>query len=184
MNLISSDDPAQQIRYEVLTLRRDGSDIHNAIPASRWEQGGHHVNWCADSRHISMNLGGFGSGLRFVGTDYRGDSFAALTSHLPGSGHPTVVAAGRYILTDAYETESMAAADHSVPLRWIDTGNGSERVLLRTGSRTNPQPTNVLRVDPHPVFDRSGRYVVFNGVARAENTRRVFIADLGDLCAV
>ena len=36
-----------------------------------------------------------------------------------------------------------------------------------------------FRVDPHPAWDRTGRYVVFNGFVG--NTRQVFLADLQSL---
>ncbi len=182
-NLIASHDPDQQIRYDVLTVKPDGSDIHNAVPAVAWANGGHHVNWFPDSKRISMNLGGFGDGLKFVQTDYQGHKLSPLLLDVVGSGHPTVHPNGSHILTDAYENEPMADADKRVPLRWISLSGGSETHLLHVGVRTEPQPTNVLRVDPHPAWDRSWRYVVFNGVARHDNTRRVFMADLESLIA-
>jgi hypothetical protein len=34
----------------------------------------------------------------------------------------------------------------------------------------------VLRVDPHPAWDRTWRWVTFNGVA--DNTRRVYLMQM------
>jgi len=36
-----------------------------------------------------------------------------------------------------------------------------------------------LRIDAHPAWDRSGRFVVYNGTENG--TRTVFVADLKDL---
>jgi hypothetical protein len=37
----------------------------------------------------------------------------------------------------------------------------------------------VMRVDPHPAWDRTWRYVTFN--AFVDGTRRVFVADMKEL---
>jgi hypothetical protein len=43
--------------------------------------------------------------------------------------------------------------------------------------QSSPHP--VLRLDPHPAWDRTWRYVTFN--AFVGGTRRVFVADMGEL---
>ncbi|WP_308985793.1 hypothetical protein [Thalassobacterium sedimentorum] len=177
-NLLSSDDPKQQIRYDVLTLRPDGTEVCNAVPARHWEPGGHHINWFPHGKKLSMNLGGFANELRFVQVAAHGDDLKLMHADAIGSGHPTVYPGERNVLTDAYAGEPVAFEDDTVPLRWVDLQSGRERCLARIGVRTEPQPNNALRVDPHPAWDRSWRYVVFNGVAPGENTRRVFLADL------
>jgi hypothetical protein len=59
----------------------------------------------------------------------------------------------------------------------VDLKTETERALVRI--RTEPLyagPSDALRVDPHPAWDREFRYVTFNGCP--EGTRRVFVADL------
>jgi hypothetical protein len=70
--------------------------------------------------------------------------------------------------------------DGTVPIRWIDLAAGTERQLVRI--RTRPEwagPKGELRVDPHPAWDRSWRYVAFN--ACPGGTRGVFVADVSAL---
>ena len=180
-HLISSKDPQQQLRYDVLTLRPDGTDIHNAVPAERWRDGGHHINWFPDGEALSMNLGGFGDGLRFVRVGRDGTDLRPLLAGVPGSGHPTIHADGTHLLTDAYAGEPVASGDGTVPLRWIDLQSGQETRLASIGARVPGVSDSVLRVDPHPAWDRTGRYVIFNGVAFGDNTRRVFLADVSPM---
>lgn len=169
--------PEQALRFDVLTLRPDGSDLKNAVPAARWEAGGHHINWFPNGRKLSMNLGGFGDNLRFLSVNLDGSDLTPLLSDTIGSGHPTLHPNGRLLLTDAYAHEPVAFADGSVPLRALDLSTGREECLLRIGAVTNPLPHRALRVDPHPAWDREWRHFVFNGVLPGENTRRVFLAD-------
>ena len=43
---------------------------------------------------------------------------------------------GRHILTDTYTMESPAAfGDGTIPLRWIDLGDGAETTLVRINTR-------------------------------------------------
>jgi len=44
------------MKYDVFTMREDGSELFNAVPASEWEKGGHHINWFSDGERLSMNL--------------------------------------------------------------------------------------------------------------------------------
>lgn len=173
----------QELRFDVLTLKPDGTDIHNAVPSRYWEHGGHHINWFPDGEQLSMNLGGFGEGLRFVRVGYDGSDLRPILNDVLGSGHPTIHRNGRHLLTDAYAGESVAFGDGTVPLRWVDLATGEETTLARIGARTEPQPDGALRVDPHPAWDRSGQWVAFNGVAGGDNTRRVFLADLRERVA-
>jgi hypothetical protein len=65
-----------------------------------------------------------------------------------------------------------------VPLRWIDLNNGKEECIVRINV-DQPCEDKVLRVDPHPAWDRSWRYVTFIGFVGG--TRRVFVADMRGL---
>jgi len=167
------------LRFTVLTCKLDGSDIRNAVPTSKWKHGGHHINWCPDGQHLSMNLRLEPRGkLQLMRCGYDGSDWGHLTESVMGSGHPTVHPDGRHLLTDAYQHESLAADDGTVPLRWIDLRAGTERCALRIDTR-QPVRDSVFRVDPHPAWDRSWRYVTFNGFVRG--TRRVFVADFEKL---
>ena len=44
------------VKFDVFTMREDGSELFNAVPASEWEKGGHHINWFPDGERLSMNL--------------------------------------------------------------------------------------------------------------------------------
>jgi hypothetical protein len=44
------------VEYDVFTMREDGSELFNTVPASVWEKGGHHINWFPDGERLSMNL--------------------------------------------------------------------------------------------------------------------------------
>ena len=169
------------VRFDVLTLKPDGSDAHDAVPAALWENGGHHINFFPDGRHLSANINlAKGARLSLIQVRYDGADFGTITDDVVGSGHPTVHPDGRHILTDTYAGEHTAYGDGTVPLRWIDHVAGTEQGLIRIGARVEPQPTGVLRVDPHPAWDRTWRWVAFNGVDET-NTRRVYIADFGAL---
>ncbi|MBT3375787.1 MAG: hypothetical protein HOJ57_39635 [Lentisphaerae bacterium] len=168
------------LRFDVLTLRPDGTDIHNAVPADQWEKGGHHINWFPDGTKLSMNLSINRDGMRLCQVGYDGSDLQPMFDDVVGSGHPSLHPNGRHIVTDSYAQESVAFGDGTVPLRWIDRETGREEALLRIGARTEPCEDGALRVDPHPAWDRTWRYLVFNGVA-GDNTRRVFLADMKPL---
>lgn len=167
------------LRFDVLTCRPDGSEVHDAVPAICWQHGGHHINWLPDGSGLSMNLGGFGDGLRFVRVGIDGGGLRPLLWDVRGSGHPTVHEAGG-ILTDSYTGERpFARDDGTTPLRWIDLASGSERELVRMTTAVGPSRHGALRVDPHPAWDRTRRLVTFNAVIGG--TRRVLLADMGGI---
>ncbi len=168
-------------RSQVVTLNADGGDIRVAIPEPEWAvKGGHHPNWCPDGEHVMMNLaiGGAGTPLRLVRARQDGAGLEPMSGRIVGSGHPSLHPDGRHVVTDAYLGEPVAFGDDTTPLRWIDLAEGSERTVVRI--RTRPDfagPKNELRVDPHPAWDRTFRFVTFN--ACPDGRRRVYIARLG-----
>jgi hypothetical protein len=163
------------VRFDVLTLRPDGTDIYNAVPASRWELGGHHINFFPDGSKLSLNLRlAPDREMDLVQVNLDGSGECALTGPTLGSGHPTVHPNGTHILTDTYTSERWTVGD-TTPLRWIDRRNGTEREVARFVSRPPIQTIDPLRLDPHPAWDRSWRYVTFNAIHGG--TRRVFLAD-------
>jgi Tol biopolymer transport system component len=169
------------VRFDVLTLRPDGTDVHDAVPAVYWEKGGHHINFFPDGDRLSMNLGYFrNGGMDLVQVSYDGRDIGLITTAVEGSGHPTVHPDGRHILTDCY-THERWGREGTTPLRWIDLAAGTEREIVRLTTTPASQPDSALRVDPHPAWDRSWRWVAFNAVVGG--VRRVLVADLAGLLA-
>jgi hypothetical protein len=161
-------------KNHVITMKNDGTDIHIAISAPQWAKGGHHINWCPDGDYLSMNLNGDGDGLRFIKVKYDGTDLHKILDNVPGSGHPSIHKSGKYILTDAYNEDSVAYKDGTVPIRLVNLKTGIDEAVIRIKTG-NPFDFS-LRVDPHPAWDRSFRWIAFNGYV--DGTRRVYIADL------
>jgi hypothetical protein len=163
------------VRFAWVTTGSAGGPVHCAVGPEQWVKGGHHATWFPDGDRISMNLNIDRDGLRFVRVNADGSGLGKMLDGIPGSGHPTVHAAGRHLLTDTYTKEKTAFGDGTVPLRWIELATGKEEVLVRINTQ-QPCADAVMRVDPHPAWDRTWRYVTFN--AFVEGTRRVFVADM------
>lgn len=68
-------------------------------------------------------------------------------------------------------------ADGFVPVRLINVESGEEQLIANVF--VPDVDDSSFRVDPHPTWDRSGRYVIFNGYG--DNTRCVYIADLASI---
>ena len=160
-------------------MRPDGSDLRTAITPAQWARGGHHINWMADGEHLSMNLAvDEQPGLELVTMKYDGTDLKVIFK--PGSGHPSQQPAGLpFFITDAYPDEPIAAGDGTSPLRLLDLRHGTEQTIAKIFVSMRG---GEFRVDPHPAWDRSGRYVVFNGYVG--NTRNVYLADLGNLLGI
>ena len=169
------------IRFTVLTVSPDGRTVHNAVPTRYWRRRGHHINWTPDSRSLSMNLQLEDHGpLQLVGCDADGKNLGPMVEGVVGSGHPTVHPTAGHILTDVYAHEPLAFDDGTTPLRWINTRTGEDREIVRLPSRTAAQDdAPVMRLDPHPAWDRTWRWVAFN--AMLDGTRRVMLADMSPL---
>lgn len=157
----------------IITMLPDGSDIRTAITNEQWAKGGHHVNWDTDGEHLTMNLNVDGKpGLEIIRVKYDGTDLKTIYS--PGSGHPSSNPKGaNFMVTDAYAGE-MPTAEGYAPIRLIDLVNQTEKII--SGAHLPPIKDFEFRVDAHPAWDRTGRYVVFNGTNN--NTRSVYIADL------
>lgn len=166
------------VRFAWFTIPLDGGPIHCAVGPEQWEKGGHHGTWFPDGKRISMNLNIDRDILRFVQVNADGSDLRKMFDTVPGSGHPTVHPNGRHLLTDTYTQEATAFGDGTIPLRWVDLKSGEEQVIVRINTQ-QPCTDSVMRVDPHPAWDRTWRYVTFN--AFVDGTRRVFIADMQSL---
>jgi len=160
----------------VITMRTDGTDIHTAITPEQWAKGGHHINWMPDGEHLSMNLNiDDKEGLELISVKYDGTDMK--TVFTPGSGHPSFHPKGLpLIITDAYPDEVITKRNGTVPIRLLHTDtNNEEQIAEVFVSNANGE----FRIDPHPAWDRSGRFVIFNGYVG--NTRNVFVADLNNI---
>lgn len=168
----------KDVRFAWVTMKLDGSELHCAVGPEEWVKGGHHATWFPDGQRISMNLNIDREGLRFVQVNADGSGLRKMLENIPGSGHPTVHPNGTHLLTDTYTTEQTAFGDGTIPLRWVDLVTGEEETLVRINTQ-QPCKESVMRVDPHPAWDRTWRYVTFN--AFVDGTRRVYVADMKDM---
>ncbi len=166
------------VRFAWVTMTLDGSELHCAVGPEEWVKGGHHATWFPDGQRISMNLNIDREGLRFVQVNADGSGLRTMLEKTPGSGHPTVHQDNSHVLTDTYTLEKTSFGDGTIPLRWIDLKSGREDVLVRINTQ-QPCKDSVMRVDPHPAWDRTWRYVTFN--AFVDGTRRVYVADMKDI---
>jgi len=166
------------VRFAWVTMKLDGSDLHCAVGPEEWVKRGHHATWFPDGEHISMNLNIDRDELRFVQVNADGSGLRKMLKNTTGSGHPTVHPDKGHLLTDTYFWEKTSFGDGTIPLRWVDLKSGREEVLVRINTQP-PCEDAVMRVDPHPAWDRTWRYVTFN--AFVNGTRRVFVADMKEL---
>jgi glycosyltransferase involved in cell wall biosynthesis len=192
-----------KMRSTVITLTSSGERVRVAIPATVWDRGGHHPNWCPDGNSLMMNLRlrprlkarmyqatpgrarkwmsrAFritDDGLRIIKVNHDGRGLRMLGVGIQGSGHPSLHPDGQHILTDAYPHDLVAFGDGTVPIRLIGLESGKEDIIIRINAAPSfTGPNNELRLDPHPAWDRAYRCIAFNGWI--DGTRKVFVADL------
>lgn len=160
-----------------ITADLEGGPLYCSVGPEEWVKGGHHATWFPDGKRISMNLNIDREGLRFVQVTAEGKKLTKILDSVPGSGHPTVHPNGTHLITDTYTQEPTAFGDGTIPIRWVDLATGKEKVIVRINTEQLADDP-VLRVDPHPAWDRTFRYVAFNGFVGG--TRRVFVVDMID----
>ncbi len=166
------------VEFAWVTCSLDGAELHCAVGPEQWKKGGHHATWFPDGKRISMNLNIDQDGMRFVQVHEDGSGLRKMLDDTPGSGHPAVHPGNKHLLTDTYTWEKTSFGDGTIPLRWIDLASGTEEVLVRINTQ-QPCADGVMRVDPHPAWDRTWRYITFN--AFVDGSRRVFLADMKEL---
>lgn len=171
---------SDKMLYDVFTMTPDKRELYDAVDSEKWRNPGHHTNWFPDGERLSLNLAvDGGNDVKFCQVNYDGSDFHKMFDHPSGSGHPTVHISNRFLVTDAYQFESFAYPDGTTPLRLVDLKTREETVFARIPIRP---PGDVvsrhieLRVDPHPAWDRTWRYLAFN--ALSGGTRKVFVADM------
>jgi hypothetical protein len=163
----------------LVTMRGDGSDIRLAVTPQQYARGGHHPMWAPDGENITINLN-LRDGTRDLDlASVRYDGANLRSIHPVGSGHPSMHPTLPFVVTDAYTHEPLARGDGTVPLRLIDLRTRTEVALAHVLARRSESPklSTEFRIDQHPVWDATGRYIVFNGVH--VDTRAVYIADVG-----
>ena len=163
----------------LVTMRGDGSDIRLAVTPQQYARGGHHPMWAPDGEHLTINLNirDGTKALDLVSVRYDGANLRSI--HPVGSGHPSMHPTLPFVVTDAYTHEPLARGDGTVPLRMIDLRDKTETAIAHVLARRSDSAklSTEFRIDQHPVWDRTGRYLVFNGVHA--DTRAVYVADLG-----
>lgn len=166
-------------RLTLVTMKGDGSDIRVAVSPKQYARGGHHPMWAPDGEHITINLNvrDGTKNLDIVSVRYDGANLHSI--HPVGSGHPSMHPTLPFVITDAYTHEPLARGDGTVPLRMIDLRSKTETAIAHVLARRSDSArlTSEFRIDQHPVWDASGRFIVFNGVHH--DTRAVYIADVG-----
>lgn len=166
-------------RLTLVTMKGDGSDIRIAVNPQQYARGGHHPMWAPDGENITINLNirDGTKALDLVSVRYDGANLHSI--HPVGSGHPSMHPQLPFVITDAYTHEPLARGDGTVPLRMIDLRTKTETPIAHVLARRSDSDklTSEFRIDQHPVWDASGRYIVFNGVHN--DTRAVYIADVG-----
>lgn len=167
----------------LITMTPDGDDIRVAIPASEWaDKGGNHPNWHPDGEHVIMNLDIERNGWMFVQAKYDGSDLKKITTMPANRGHVSLHRSGKFLLTDAYPTESVAFGDGTAPLWLFDLEKNEKMTLVRIDAvsrffDSEPERAKEMRVDLHPAWDsRTYTHVCINGVENG--TRRVYVADL------
>lgn len=169
----------------VITLSADAGEIHTAIPKELKRLPSHHHTWW-DDRTLTMNLSPDTRNMHFSEFQYDGTHIEPLTRSVLGSGHPSLHPDRIHLISDAYPAEKQAYDDGSVPIRFVNvkTGIETEAVRIRSlpfwaDSSSSLKLNNSMRIDPHPAWDRSFRYVTFNG--STPEGRGVFVADMKTL---
>lgn len=167
----------------LVTMKGDGSDIRLAVTPKQYARGGHHPMWAPDGENITINLNirDGTKDLDLVSVRYDGANLHSI--HPVGSGHPSMHPTLPFVITDAYTHEPLARGDGTVPLRMIDLRNKTETAIAHVLARRSDSAklTSEFRIDQHPVWDASGRFIVFNGVH--DDTRAVYVAEVGEWLA-
>jgi hypothetical protein len=121
-----------------------------------------------------MNLNVDGKpGIEVITVKYDGSDMK--TVYPKGSGHPSYNPNGLpLIVTDAY-SGVMNLTNGKTPIRLINTETQTEQNITEIDL---PAIKNFeFRVDAHPAWDRTGRFVIFNGTDN-KGKRCVYVADL------
>ncbi len=154
----------------LLTLRPDGSDLRTVVPHRFWKRGGHHPMWHPNGREVLMNLTPGDDGMRFCCVDGESGAVRTLIDQPEGSGHPSISPDERWLLTDV---TSDTPTVRTSTIRLVDLGEGLLHDVVTVQGPAAPVPP--LRCDAHPVWDRTGRQILFT--AAPAGRRQLFVVD-------
>lgn len=164
--------PRRRYRPALLTCRADGSELRCVLTPEQWlaGAGSGHPTWHPDGTVILMNHAAGGSVRKFCLIDPDSGQARAILNEPPGTGHPTISANGQWLLTDVNSTMDRR---RPATIRLIDLFQRTCRDLARVD---NPLfEDEPLRCDAHPVWDRRGRLICFQGMPGMG--RQLFVAD-------
>lgn len=180
-----------ELKFNVFTCECDGSNLQVSVGQEHWENGGHHTTFHPNEKFLTMNIKKDFKKMRFAMASLDGQQIFKVfdtdskTMHplstlidrdVIGSGHPTFHPNGKFILTDTYTYESSAYGDGTIPIRMVSLKDGSEKTIVRINTDIEYNKDSTLRIDPHPAWDRTNRYVAINAVTGG--TRRVYVLDM------
>jgi len=163
----------------IYTFDPNGNDFTKTISHKQWNQGGNHPNWHPDGERIIMNLYPKKEldteDYCFVIFNQDGTDMKRLSKH-SGGGHPSVTPDTKWLVTDAYTRQRQYVNERGeVKIRLIDLVSDEEEALCYVYT----PPSNVygvLRNDPHPVWSRDYKKILFCGTPKGK--REIFLADL------
>ena len=165
-------------RVNLVTISKDGSDVHVAIPHDEWGvKGGGHPGWHPDGEHVIINLDIRGEGQRFVKARYDGTGLESLSDAVFGGGHPSLHRDGIHMVTDGYGDKRRGPNDGTNVVRLCDLAAGTEQNIVSIVNRPPFMGDNrQFRVDVHPAWDFAQTRISFQGCP--DGTRRIYVADL------
>lgn len=170
------DGVAGQLRY-IVTMDFDGGNAKIALPYEFWIGDSHHPDWHPNSQDITMNLR-LNEVLRFYQFKQDGSSLRMIFPNLLGSGHPSFSKDESIFLVDAYTYDPVTNEKGEVPIRWIDSKTAIDNPICYIWTLEKDVPFD-LRRDPHPVWDKEDKNVIFNGVVN--DCHQILIADVSKL---
>ncbi len=181
----------------LFTMDTDGGNLKQCLSRNHWNQkakfggGGNHPNWHPDGEHIIMNciprwLGY--ENMMFCQFKHDGSDFKILSEEHIGSGHPSINADSTFLLADTYPKQKwIPSPKGELPIRLIDLKENHEQMICSIGTNVGNnwkaykkgETGSHYKLDPHPVWSRDYKKVVFNGAP--DGRRQVYLADLKDL---
>tara|TARA_Y100001980_G_C14556806_1_gene350614 strand:- start:25511 stop:26830 length:1320 start_codon:yes stop_codon:yes gene_type:complete len=162
----------------VITCRADGSEIIRTHSEPVWGHSGGHPNWHPDSRYLIRNLKPDGKDDRLCKVPVDGSDPIILSETIDGGGHPTIEPNEKFIITDIKYLDP----DPVVRIRLINLHTQTEQAVCKMPTKplyNQKGDFDELRLDGHPVWDRSFKRICFQ--AAPEGHRQLFVADMSSL---
>lgn len=181
----------------LFTMNPDGTDLKQCLSRNHWNQksifggGGNHPNWHPDGEHIIMNCIPRRLGyehMHICQFKYDGSDFKILSKQHYGSGHPSINKDSTFLIADTYPKQKyIPSPKGELPIRLIDLKTDQEQMICSIGTNVGNnwkaykkgETGSHYKFDPHPVWSRDYKKVVFNGAPNGR--RQVYMADLSDL---